>query len=188
MSGRRTNKGTEEEGYCPTHWLSSLWNAMYPFHYLGKKAFETVLSSQGQKGWKRPLVRKGRSLWITGYSCPSPGKLALPLPVNQSVTSSPSTLVQPTIYVLRTKDSGAWRSWLSGHVCTGYLGPYQPCTCHPDLWPPLPSLPLSCLTLNLCLSAPTPTLASPVLFQENGSPINPAYTLIDSLIFNPLLH
>ena len=132
MSGRRTNTGTEEEGYCPTHWLSSLWNAMYPFHYLGKKAFETVLSSQGQKGWKRPLVPKGKSPLIllcihvpswkasTTFTCQS---ICNFFPVN----SCPANYICP-------QDKGLWGltllalwprvHWLPGPLPTLYLPPW----------------------------------------------------------------
>ena len=118
-------------------------------HYLGKEAFETVLSSQGLKDQKRPIVPKGRSpLTPLGTLDTPPPKLAPPLHVNQYVTSSPPHPLSCQLYKSSGQRVGrAWCSYLSGHP-----GPHYPCTCHLGLWLPLPSPPLPCFTLNLCLS------------------------------------
>ena len=83
--------------------------------------------------------------------------------------------------------TGSLDAWPQDCAC--HPLPHHPCACHSGLWMPLPSLPLLCITLNLCVSDPyPPTLAGPVLFHENGSPVHPDCMLIDQLILNSLLH
>ena len=102
---------------------------MCHLHYLGKKAFETVLPSQGLKGWKGRTVPKGRSsLTPLGIHATPYQKLAPPLSVNQYVPSSPPS---PSVQVLKTKDS---LSWLSGRP-----------TC-------LSAEPLACTPIDLLIS------------------------------------
>ena len=50
--GEIVNKGRKEEGYMSYPLTQILEILCYLFHYLGKKVFETVLSSQGLKGQK----------------------------------------------------------------------------------------------------------------------------------------
>ena len=175
---------------------------MYLLRYLRKIVFETLLSFQGLKGLKRPIVPKGRSPLIPLgiHDSPPPGKLYVTLPVNQCVTSSPSP-IPPTIQVLRTKDYVAWCSWLSGHLArlpslrlcgfwphsACHPSPCHPCVCHPSFWPPLPLHPYPASPWTCDFHPPTPTLARPILFLENRSIINHACTLRDSMIFNSLL-
>lgn len=93
---------------------------MYCLYYLGMKGFETVLLFQGLKGWKGPIMPKGRSLlhlWV--FTSTLYQKLAPPLLVNQYVTSSPLSI---QLY----KSSGkkrllAWCSWLSVHLAYVHL-------------------------------------------------------------------
>ena len=161
------------------------WNSMYVSTIWEKKAFETVLSAQGLKGWKGPIVPKGTSPLTSLYIHTIPHRnLAALLPVNQYVnifTPHPANSVNP-----QNKGLLAFLAflplWLPGLWPPGL----QPL----GLWPltHLPPWPLALLCPEIIPFTLTPTLTRPALFHKNRSPINPACTPIDSLIYNSLLH
>ena len=105
-------------------------------------------------------------------------------------TPHPANYVSP-----HNKGLWAWCSWLSwlpgwpasglpvsGHLASGHAHTRHPGSHHSFGRPYFPYI-----ALNLCLSLPTPTLATLILFQ-NGSPTSPACTPVDSLTCNSLLH
>ena len=145
------------------------------FHYLGKKAFETVLSSQGLKNLKGPIVPKGR-------------RPLLPLGIHSLSWRASTTFTCQSIcnfftlpHPVNYKRPLGQRAWLgalglSSLQASGHLASGHEC---------LPPRPWAALTFTaFALPHPEPLLPQrgPILFHENRSPIH----LV--LIFNSLLH
>ena len=146
------------------------------FPLSGKESLETVFSSDSAQR-KKPIN-------TFGYSHPHP-----PPPKTGTTFTCRSIckFFTPSHQLYKSSEERTLglALWLSGHwshVCLP-----------PRLSPPLRFPPWALCTLSLLCSEPIvfsfPTpLARPVLFHENGSPINPACTLIDLLTYNSLLH
>ena len=129
---------------------------IYLSHYLGKKAFESVLSPQGPK---MSIVPKGKSPLIL---------LCIHVP---SWKASTTFTCQSICNLLTLTHSGKSSRQRTGGLALLTLlaleALWLPCLRSPGLWPhthlpprplPLPLPPLPYFTLDLCLSASNPHL------------------------------
>ena len=143
---------------------------MYLFHSLWKKTFETVLSSQGLKGQKGPIVSKGRSP-LTPLGIHTPSWKASTTFTCQSICNFCSH-PHPANY-MNPQNKGSWSlAFATPTLATQAFG-------HPYFHRSYPAL-----LWAYAFHPPTPTLVRPLLFHEKRLPINPACMLIDSLIYS----
>ena len=177
MSDQRGKKAGRRRETSPTHWLISPW-ILCIFSIIWERKPLKLLSSQGLKGWRGPVVPKGRSpLILLAIHALCPGKLALTLPA--------FTLPHPTNYT-GPQDLTLLALWLLGQ----------------DTWPQAthshatPALTTPALA-TLAFGSPCPTLpwtyafqptclSTPLLGRMDHQETLLVLCLIDSLI--SLLH